>query len=288
MRAMSCALTLLCLYSGFASAYVITTEPGDNAPLPEGTNLGVMYYQHAERNEVRVDGHKVPGDFQLDSDIVLARYVKWTSLAGFLVTPQVILPWGHLKMSGDNNRSESAFGDPVIGSAIWLYNDPDKERYFSMGAFVGLPLGHYDGAQGTMNIGENRFKGVLEVNYVHALIPRTLYGEITFERDWFGENDDYLGGRLKQAPVFEVQSHLRYVLNPANQLGLTWIHTTGGENRFNGQALDDSLNGSRFLLTWSHFLTPKTQLQTQAGRDLEVDNGPKENLRLNLRLAYLF
>ncbi|WP_249674410.1 transporter [Pseudomonas abieticivorans] len=283
-----CGLAASLLYGGVANAYVITTEPGDNAPLPEGTDLGVLYYQHAQRNKLMVDGHKAAADVTLDSDVVLARYVKWTSLAGFLVTPQIIVPWGHLKMGGDNQASESAFGDPFIGSNVWLYNDFEKERYFSVGGYIGIPVGHYDGDQGAMNIGENRWKGILEVNYVHALIAHKLYGEITLERDWFGENDDYQGGTLKQSAVFEVQTHLRYVVNASNQVGLTYIHTTGGENRYDDLAQNDSLNTSRYLMTWSHFLTPKTQLQTQAGQDLEVRNGLKENLRLNLRLAHLF
>lgn len=287
-RTLYCALGLMLWYSSHANAYVITTEPGDNAPLPAGTNLGVLYYQHAERDKVMVDGHEAPVDFGLNSDIVLARFVKWMNLGDFLVTPQVIVPWGHLKLSGDNQGSESAFGDPFVGSNIWLYNDAEKERYFSVGGYVGIPLGSYDGDQGSMNIGENRWKGVVEINYVHALLPRTLYGEITLERDWFSKNDDFLGGTLKQSAVFEVQTHLRYVLNPTNQLGLTYIHTTGGEYEFNDQAQNDSLNTSRYLVTWSHFLNQSTQLQTQFGQDLEVRNGPQENLRLNLRLAHLF
>jgi hypothetical protein len=283
------ALTTLCIgYGTVASAYVITTEPGDSAPLPEGTDLGVLYYQHAERNTLKVDGHDVPGDFRLNSDIALARYVKWTSLGGFLVTPQVILPYGHLKMSGDSHASESNFGDPIIGSNIWLLNDAVNERYFSLGGYIGLPLGSYDGEKGSMNIGENRWKGVFEVNYVQAIIPRTLYGEITLEHDEFGKNDDFAGRTLRQDSVFEVQTHLRYVFSPTDQFGVSYFHTTGGENHLGGVSLDDSLNTKRYLLTWSHFLTPKTQLQTQTGQDLDVRNGPQENLRVNVRLAHIF
>lgn len=278
----------LALQATSANAYLVTTEPGDSATLPTGTNLGVLYYQHAERDRVMVDGHKAEGDFRLDSDIVLARYVKWTTLAGFLVTPQVIVPWGHLKMGGDSHSSESDFGDPFVGGNIWFLNDTVNERYFSLGTYIGVPIGSYDADKGAMNIGENRWKGAFEINYVQALIPHRLYGEMTLERDWFGKNDDYLGATLKQDPIFEVQAHLRYVLNPTNQVGLTYIHTTGGENRLDGQALDDDLNTDRYLVTWAHSFTPRIHLQTQAGQDLNVNNGPKENLRVNLRLACLF
>lgn len=287
-RTLCCILMWVVCYSNSANAYVITTEPGDNAPMPAGTHLGVLYYQHAERGRLKVNGDEAPVDFGLNSDIVLARYVKWMTLGNFLVTPQVILPWGHLKLTGDNTDAVSAFGDPFIGSNIWLYNNAEKERYFSLGGYIGIPLGSYDATKGSMNVGENRWKGVFEVNYVHALVPKKLYGEITLERDWFGENNDYLGGTLKQSPVFEVQTHLRYVLNPSNQVGLTFIQTFGGESQFNGEDQNDALNTKRYLVTFSHFLDPRTQLQTQIGQDLEVRNGPEEDLRINLRLAYLF
>lgn len=282
------AATLLIGYNAGASAGVVTTEPGDSVPLPEGTNLGLLYYQHAERNTLKKDGHAAPGDFRLTSDIALARWVKWTSLGGFLVTPQVILPYGHLKMSGDTHAAQSSFGDPIIGSNIWLLNDAVNERYFSLGGYIGLPLGSYDSEKGSMNIGENRWKGVLEVNYVQALIPGTLYGEMTLEHDEFGNNDDFAGRTLRQDSVFEVQTHLRYVFSPTNQFGLSFFHTTGGENHLGGVGLDDSQNTQRYLLTWAHFLTPKTQLQTQTGRDLDVRNGPQEDLRVNVRLAHIF
>jgi hypothetical protein len=280
--------TLLMGFATGASAGMITTDPGDSAPLPEGTDLGVLYYQHAERNTLKVNHHDVPGDFRLNSDIALARYVKWTSLGGFLVTPQVILPYGHLKMSGDSQASESNFGDPIIGSNIWLLNDAVNERYFSLGGYISLPLGSYDDEKGSMNIGENRWKGAFEVNYVQAIIPHTLYGEITLEHDEFGKNDDFFGRTLRQDSVFEVQTHLRYVFGPTDQFGVSFFHTTGGENHLDGVGLDDSLNTKRYLLTWAHFLIPKTQLQAQTGRDLDVRNGPQENLRVNLRLAHIF
>nr|WP_319526891.1 transporter [Pseudomonas laurentiana] len=284
-QTLGCAAVLFACVANNVEANVITSEPGDNAPLPAGTDTAILYFQHAERNSVMEDNHKVSDGYNLKSDVFLARYVKWIDLNGILVTPQVIVPWGSLNLNGDR---ETGFGDPFIGSTTWLYNDPVKEHYFSVGTFIAMPLGEYDSDRGGMNMGENRWKGVLELNYVHALVPHKLYGEITLERDWYGKNDDYLNGTLKQAPAFEVQTHLRYVVNESNQVGLTYLRTTGGEHEFNGEDLGDGLNSSKYLVTWAHFFTPKTQIQTQLGQDIEVRNGPKENARVNIRLAHLF
>lgn len=269
-------------------AAMVPTEPGDYAPLPVGTELGLVYFQHADRDRVMHDGHTATKDFELDSNLLMMRYVHWTEIGGFVVTPQVIIPVADLKMSGQNDDRATGVGDPIFGSDLWLLNDPVKERYFSVAGYLSVPIGEYHAKDGAMNTGENRWKGAFHVSYVQALIPRTLYGEVTLEHDKIWDNDDFQGVTLKQADVFELQTHLRYVYSSTNQFGLSYHHTVGGENKVGGISQDDSLNSKKALVTWSHFLNPRTQFETQVGREFEVRNGPQENLRLNFRLAYAF
>lgn len=86
-----------------ASAAELSTDPGDMVALPAGTELGVFYYQHAERDKVNVDGHSVPTNFGLNSDIMVARYVEWMDVGGYTITPQIIVPFGRLKQSAPQN-----------------------------------------------------------------------------------------------------------------------------------------------------------------------------------------
>lgn len=269
-------------------AAMIPTEPGDNVPLPAGTELGVIYLQHAERNRVKHDDHTVTKNFGLDSNLLLTRYVHWTEIAGFIVTPQIILPFADLKMSGQNNDRATGMGDPIVGSALWLLNDPVNERYFSIAGFLSVPVGEYHARDGSMNTGENRWKAAFHINYVQAIIPHKLYGEVTFEHDKQWDNTDFQGVRREQDDVFELHTHLRYVYSSVDQFGLSYHHTVGGNNKVAGVSQDDSLNTKRALATWSHFFTPRTQFQTQVGQEYEVRNGPQEKLRLNFRLAYAF
>jgi len=282
------ALVLTVLTSEIASAGVVTTTPGDNEPLPPGTDLALLYFQHAERDRMNVNGRSVVPDFRLTSDIALARFVHWTTLGGFVVTPQVILPFGRLDMRGTGSQTVSGMGDPIFGSNIWLYSNKESERYFSLGGYFAIPAGSYDAAKASMNLGENRWKGVFEVNWVQAIISRVLYGEVTLEVDKFGDNNNYAGARLRQNNVYELQTHLRYIVNDKNQLGVSYFHTIGGETYLNGMAQNDRQTSDRALLTWTHFLEPRLQLQFQGGTDLYVKNGPQENWRFNFRIARAF
>ncbi len=285
---LSAALTMLALANSNAvEAAVLSTDPGDYVALPPGTELGLLYYQHAERNRIKVDGHTVTRDFGLDSDIGIARFVHWTTLGGFTVTPQVILPFGHLDLGGGRDYSVGGAADPMVGSALWLVNDPKQERYLAIAGYVGMPLGSYD-HDAPVNLGENRWKGMVHLAYVQALLPGTLYAELTLEHDTFGNNDDFFGQTLRQDDVFEVQTHLRYVFNQQNQFGVSWFHTTGGETHVGGVAQNDTTRTQRYLLTWQHFLQPTLQIQTQFGQDLDVVNGAQEKYRVNLRIAHAF
>lgn len=282
-------LLLLCTLKGaIASAGVIATDPGDYVAFPAGTNLALLYYNHAERNDVYLNGHKqeVPG-FGLDNDIAAFRAVHYMQLGPLLAAPQVIVPFGSLRMSGALDDSTDGVGDPMFGSAFWLVNDPQRQRYLSFGTWVAAPLGSHDGDDGPLNLGENRWKGILHTSYTQSLFGN-LSGEVTAEWDFFGKDDDFSGMTREQSHIFELQTHLRYDFSPGNFVGASYYHTTGGENRLNGVDLDDSLNTKRYLLSVAHMVTPTVQLLGQVGQDLDVRNGPKEDFRVSFRLLKIF
>lgn len=52
--------------------------------------------------------------------------------------------------------------------------------------------------------------------------------------------------------------------------------------------MDDKPNTSKFSVGASWFVTPSDQLMVNFGRDLSVDDGFKEQGRVNLRLLHIF
>jgi hypothetical protein len=262
-----------------AMAQQIPTDPGDYTALPAGTDLGIVYYQHAEYKSVYANGNKLPVPFDLKTDIGLARWVHYTRLGDYLVTPQVIIPFGRVDLSPLKTRG---VGDPIIGSALWLVNEPEQQRWVTVSAFASVPVGKYD-ANEPLNMGENRWKGVFQSAYLTSLsknVMLDLVGEVAL----YGEND--AGGvRRKQDASYGGQVHLRYMLAPTTSVSLTYYHDFGGESKLNGVAQHDRMNNSRFLVGVAGFVSPTMQLQLQAGKALKVANGPKESGRINLRLV---
>ena len=62
-----------CLALGTTASHAIDIDAGDYTAFPDGTNVGMLYAQHVERNRLYANGQQVPGDNDLDSDIGVLR-----------------------------------------------------------------------------------------------------------------------------------------------------------------------------------------------------------------------
>ncbi|NER65506.1 transporter, partial [Pseudomonas sp. MAFF212427] len=117
----ACTLGIAASLGG--QAHAVDVDAGDYTALPEGTNLGMLYYQHAERRSLYADGHEQPGKPGLDSDIGILRGVHFMKLGGFTIDPQFLLPFGQLEGQRDTaglGKSDAGIGDLILASTVWL------------------------------------------------------------------------------------------------------------------------------------------------------------------------
>lgn len=287
---MASALALATL-GGSARAAEIATDPGDYAALPAGTNLGLLYLQHTERNANYANGNRTAGDFKLVTDIGLARLVHFMQVGDYIVDPQIIIPFGKVDLQTPfgplNPVSSSGVGDPLVGGTLWLLNQQQQQRWLGVSAFVSVPAGNYDGAKGPVNIGEHRWKGIFQLGYVTAL-PANFMLDVIGEYAVYGDNNDFLGMKREQDASYGLQTHLRYMFSPTTSVSLSWYQDFGGATRLNGVSQNDRMNNGRLLAGFSTFVAPTVQLMVQYGQAVKVDNGAKESNRFNLRIAKVF
>jgi hypothetical protein len=272
-------------------AHALEVTAGDYEIYPAGVNIGLLYYQHAERSDLYANGTKVSNNFNLKSDIGLLRYIRPIKLNDTATLDlNVILPFGELKGSGDASVLGKASGmaDLILGAPVKFLLDPTTKDAFSVGTFVYLPTGNYDNAK-PLNLGENRWKGLLQLAYV-GHIGSTWALDAVGDVLVHGKNDKFgpTNATLKQDPRFEVQGHLRYILSPASALSAGIGYYWGGETEVNGVSQSDKLKATYARLTATHFIDQTTQLQAQLGQDVSVESGPKEKARINLRFAKIF
>lgn len=270
-------------------AQALDVEAGDYTALPAGTNLGLVYFQHAERDALYAKGNRVPIQARLDSDVVILRGVHYMEVGGYTIDPQFLLPMGKLKAKDDLAPvlgDGSGVGDLIVGGTVW-FNKPSEKTHLGLTTFVTLPTGTYDHNK-ALNLGENRWKLLFQLGLITPLTSTLTLDAVT-DVQLHGRNNDYgaASQTLKQKPLYQTQGWLRYHLSPAADLRLGLSHVVGGKTQIDGVDQDNRTSTSKFALGGSYFVTPTTQLLATYGRDISVREGLKESNRFQLRLLQI-
>lgn len=271
-------------------ANAVEVNPGDYEQYPIGATIGAIYYQHASTDSLYAQGHKASDNFNLTSDVSILRLLHVYALTDTLtIDPQFLLPFGHIKGSGDASAlgSTSGIGDLILTAPLkWRLNE--ARDTLSVGPYVYVPTGSYDKSD-ALNLGEKRWKFDLQSAYIKHFTEKWAM-DLVADAIWYGDNTDFGAGsaRLEQDVSYAAQIMGRYMPDATTTFGLGFGRTWGGETQVAGINQDDRLGTTNVRLTATKFVTPKDQLQMQLGRDLSVENGAREDLRMNLRYAHIF
>ncbi|GAB3625817.1 hypothetical protein PTE30175_04060 [Pandoraea terrae] len=271
-------------------ARAIDVDAAEYQPVPPGTNLALLYYQHVDRNQLYSGGQRVPGDNRLDSDIGIFRYLHYMNVGGFLTAPEILVPFGRLDAHGATSSlgNASGAGDVILGLPTWLLNDADHQQYFAVTPFLIAPTGSYD-KNSALNLGNNRWQYTLQFGYL-AGITQKLFLNLTGDVSFFGANNDF-GPRsqtLRQDPLYELQVAVHYKVTDTLDLRAGYAHFWGGQTKVDGVDQHNASQQQKFYVGAAWFFNPTTQILTTWGRDISVANGFKETNRINLRLLKAF
>ena len=264
--------------------------PGDYEQYPVGATIGAIYYQHATTDSAYANGHKASSDFRVTSDVGILRLLHVYALSDTVtIDPQFLLPFGHVSGAGDASAlgSTRGVGDLILTAPVkWRFNE--ARDTLSIAPYVYVPSGTYD-KDDALNLGENRWKFELQSAYVKHFTEKwamDLVGGAT----WYGDNTDYGANadRLKQDVSYAAQIMGRYMPDATTTFGIGLGRTWGGETNVEHVNQDNELGTTNLRLTATKFVTPTDQVQLQLGKDLSVDNGTREDFRMNLRYAHIF
>lgn len=276
----------LAAIAGGATAQAI--DGGDYIPAPSGVQLGVVYAQFSHAGSLYANGDKVDGDAELDTAVSVFRYVAYTKLMGKTFDYQVIQPYGHVEAGGSVKALGSAtgFADTIFVATLWPIENHETGTYLGISPYIYAPTGEYD-ADRPINLGENRWRGVLQAVFSQKLSEKWV-GEIAGDVTLYGDNDDNAAGRLEQDPTWRVQAFARNLIDDANEANLRLMYVKSGETQVGGIDRNDDGGTLSTMVTWRHNFKPSLQFLTQVGTDLTVDNGFKEDARLQFRLVNVF
>jgi len=290
-RRLSAILLSAMAIAASTNVWALEVTAGDYEVFPANINVGLLYLQHANISDLIAGGARVDSHFKLTPDIGIARYIRTFEFAeNAIYDLNFILPFGRIKTAQSASALGGAdgAGDLVFGGPVKFLLDPVSRDAFSIGPLFHAPTGSYD-SNAPMNLGENRWKLLLQMAYVthfgkgwslHMIADKLIYGR----NSHFGSTM----ATLRQRPRFEAQAHLRYDLSPRTAVSLGVGHYWGAQSVVGGIAQNDRLKTTYGRLSAMHMIDQTTQLQLQLGKDLSVENGVKEKSRINLRVAKFF
>jgi hypothetical protein len=143
------------------------------------------------------------------------------------------------------------FGVNLLGRALtpaeFVHRRPRTTLGISMTTI--MPTGTYD-RTALLNTGSNRWTFKPEIGLEQPM--GKWFADLSAGAWFFGENTDYFGGEvLRQAPLDIFQIHAGYTFRQNQWLALDANYYSGGATSVNGASPINSLDNSRYGLTFS-------------------------------------
>lgn len=275
------SLALLCFRADVSMA--VDAEPRDYVPLPPGTNLSAVYFQHLEASKFLSQGKEVPGDNKLEVNVPIYRFVHYANFLGMTIDPQFIIPvYGtvHAKIGALGlNQTTTSMGDLLIGCTFWFVNKPEKSFYVGFTPWFNFPTANFDHNKfvSSSALASNRYtftpqfgveKGLGYGFHIGGVVEGSFY---TDNKNWMSS----IGTKATQSkdPTFLSQIMLSYDITPTTFASIKWRYLAFGDTKVGGVAQKDGADDHRVELGLFHMITKTDQLMIEYQKVVQVRNG---------------
>jgi hypothetical protein len=249
------------IWSGVASSQEL--EPRSYVNLPVGLNFLVLGYGHTEGSVAPSPSAPIDNAF-LKTDVLALGYARTFALLGDSAKVDIGTFRSCYEGRADINEqpvdvSRCEWGDTrmrltwnFVGAPA-LRPQEYRKTYkpgFTLGASlqVEAPTGDYRSDR-VVNAGTNRW--MVRPGLGFSYIWEGWYFDVGADVKFFTDNSNYLGERLTQEPLFQLQAHLVRYFAPGAWFGINSNYYSGGESTRGRVDLKDGLDNARFGVTVS-------------------------------------
>jgi len=202
--------------------------------------------------------------------------------------PSPLLPPGYTGAAF--SQSASGYADPFIQLDVNLFGTPPMKRNFEVfdyeptwtidvATMLALPIGAYDSDK-LVNLGQNRWFGriAFPVKYHFGVFSRGYMKslEVTPSVWLFAENDDFMGQKLENDPMWQVEAHLTSDFTPSFWGSLDLLYRGGFQSEIDGveSGEDRDIGDLGFTLNYqvNDNLSIRTGFSSNVFGDSDLDN----------------
>ena len=281
------------------TAYAQELAPRAYWPLPQGTNVFVLTYQHSSGDIVTDASLPITG---VDSDIDYLQfsYQRTFSWLGRTANVQLSVPFSQGVTEGSvagvfRRRKTSGMTDARARVSINLKGAPsmdaagfqalraNPETIIGLSLLIQAPSGEYQPDK-VINLGTNRWSVRPAIGVIWPLGPGWLL-EFEIGTWFFGDNNDFLGQTRSQDPIVSTEFHLIKRIRPGLWASLDANYYVGGQTNIGDNEQANLQRNSRlgatvvFPIKGRHAVRGSfsTGAATKSGGDYEI-----------LSLSYIF
>jgi hypothetical protein len=172
-------------------------------------------------------------------------------------------------------QTANGFGDASLGLTVNLFGAPNIANFYDMtnyepkltvdlSTLLAIPTGEYE-ADNMVNIGQNRWAGRIGLPVVfyfgsYAPLYRTSL-EIVPSVMIFGENDDYLGQKLENDPLLQLEAHLTRDFTRTLFGSIDFMWRKGFDTELDGVSAGDELDFKTLGFTFDFFINDNASIR---------------------------
>lgn len=245
----------------------------------------------AEGSDVFAPGQYIYPHANIDAHIVMATYgyhftLPWVKRPSVAAVNVVAGSVGVDVDTPASSQSSAGFSDPNTQLTVNLFGTPplksnvDLLNYeptwtVDLAGLLAFPIGAYKGDR-LVNIGQNRWYGrlALPLNYHFRVFApgRMSSFEVTPSVWLFGENDDFLGQKLENDPIWSVEAHLTHDFTTTFYGSVDLLYQNGFQSRVDGNRVGEKLEIGNIGFTLNYQVSDNAGIRTSMNSNVFGDD----------------
>lgn len=197
------------------------------------------------------------------------------------------------------SQSSSGFADPSVQLVVNLFGTPPLKANFDLlnyeptwtldtAVMLALPVGQYDDDK-LVNMGQNRWFGriAFPLKYHFGVFTRGYMKSLELIPSvWiFAENDDFMGQKLENDPMWQFEAHLTNDFTPSFFGSLDLLYRSGFQSEVNGVEVGGELDIGNLGFTLNYQVTDNLALRTSFSSNVFGDDDLYNSL---IRIQFVY